>query len=95
MIRAKAAEYMERAEKLKNHLADADKGNRKKPSAIGANGKASGGSGKGGKYVNAYLSDYSREWYLSNIWQCSYADSASHLEREIQTTKSKTPNLKS
>ncbi|KAF2459508.1 vacuolar sorting ATPase Vps4 [Lineolata rhizophorae] len=47
MIRAKTAEYMERAEKLKNHLADTDKGNRKKPSAVGANGKVSGGSGKG------------------------------------------------
>jgi vacuolar protein-sorting-associated protein 4 len=46
MIRVKAAEYMERAEKLKNHLADADKGTRKKPSAVGANGKVSGGSGK-------------------------------------------------
>ena len=55
MIRGKAAEYMERAEKLKNHLADADKGNRKKPSAIGANGKAAGGSGKGGKYVISFL----------------------------------------
>ena len=46
MIRVKAAEYMERAEKLKNHLADADKATRKKPSAVGANGKVSGGSGK-------------------------------------------------
>ncbi|KAI9779619.1 MAG: Vacuolar protein sorting-associated protein 4 [Geoglossum umbratile] len=49
MIRVKAAEYMERAEKLKNHLADADKGTRKKPSAVGANGKVSGGSGKAKK----------------------------------------------
>ena len=48
MIRTKAGEYMERAEKLKNHLADADKGNKKKPSAVGSNGKVSGGSGKGG-----------------------------------------------
>ncbi|KAK5140125.1 Vacuolar protein sorting-associated protein 4, partial [Oleoguttula sp. CCFEE 6159] len=47
MIRAKVAEYMERAEKLKNHLADNDKDNRKKPSAVGANGKVSGGGGKG------------------------------------------------
>ena len=46
MIRAKAAEYMERAEKLKNHLAEGDK-NRKKPSAVGANGKVANGSGKG------------------------------------------------
>lgn len=41
---------MERAEKLKRHLEDNDKSNRKKPSAVGANGKVSGGSGKG-KYV--------------------------------------------
>ncbi|KZF24542.1 AAA-domain-containing protein [Xylona heveae TC161] len=47
MIRSKAGEYMERAEKLKNHLAESDKGNRRKPSAIGANGKVSGGGGKG------------------------------------------------
>lgn len=47
MIRGKAAEYMERAEKLKNHLAENDDSNRKKPSAIGANGKVAGGSGKG------------------------------------------------
>ncbi|KAK2743268.1 Vacuolar protein sorting-associated protein 4 [Myotisia sp. PD_48] len=47
MIRAKTGEYMERAEKLKNHLAGLD--NRKKPSAVGANGKVAHGSGKGGK----------------------------------------------
>lgn len=41
---------MERAEKLKNHLADQDT-NRKKPSAMGANGKASNGAGKG-KYAH-------------------------------------------
>jgi len=47
MIHAKAKEYMERAEKLKKHLADNDPANKKKPSAMGANGKASNGSGKG------------------------------------------------
>ncbi|KAL4921848.1 P-loop containing nucleoside triphosphate hydrolase protein [Aspergillus aurantiobrunneus] len=47
MIRAKTGEYMDRAEKLKNHLAQQD--SRKKPSAVGANGKVSQGSGKGGK----------------------------------------------
>jgi len=47
MIRAKAAEYMERAEKLKQHLNENDKSNKKKPSAVGANGKVSAGSGKG------------------------------------------------
>ncbi|THY68475.1 AAA-domain-containing protein [Aureobasidium pullulans] len=46
MIRAKAAEYMERAEKLKNHLAEQDT-NRKKPSAVGANGKTANGGAKG------------------------------------------------
>ncbi|PYH98292.1 vacuolar protein sorting-associated protein 4 [Aspergillus ellipticus CBS 707.79] len=46
MIRAKTGEYMDRAEKLKNHLASQD--NRKKPSAVGANGKVAQGSGKGG-----------------------------------------------
>jgi vacuolar protein-sorting-associated protein 4 len=51
MIRGKVAEYMERAEKLKTHLNQADDANRKKPSAMGANGKAAGGSGKGGGYV--------------------------------------------
>lgn len=38
---------MDRAEKLKKHLADQDASNRKKPSAVGANGKVSGGGGKG------------------------------------------------
>jgi vacuolar protein-sorting-associated protein 4 len=50
MIRAKAGEYMARAEKLKQHLAEGDKSNKKKPSAVGANGKESAGSGKG-KYA--------------------------------------------
>ena len=47
MIRQKAAEYMERAEKLKNHLAENDSSNKRKPAAMGANGKASNGAGKG------------------------------------------------
>jgi vacuolar protein-sorting-associated protein 4 len=45
MIRAKVSEYIERAEKLKNHLAD--DGKRKKPSMVGANGSSTGGGGKG------------------------------------------------
>ncbi|KAF3202469.1 Vacuolar protein sorting-associated protein 4 [Orbilia oligospora] len=45
LIRQKATEYMERAEKLKTHLADDS--NKKKPKAIGANGKESGAGGKG------------------------------------------------
>jgi vacuolar protein-sorting-associated protein 4 len=40
MIRNKTAEYMDRAEKLKAHLADAD-GKRKKPGMVGANGASS------------------------------------------------------
>lgn len=47
MIRQKVSEYMERAEKLKNHLAENDKSNKRKPAAMGANGKASNGAGKG------------------------------------------------
>lgn len=47
MIRAKAGEYMERAEKLKNHLAEQETGNKRKPAAMGSNGKASNGSAKG------------------------------------------------
>ena len=47
MIRTKTAEYMERAEKLKIHLAEGDKGSRKRPAAVGSNGKTSGGGGKG------------------------------------------------
>jgi len=46
MIRSKTAEYMDRAEKLKAHLADAD-GKRKKPGMVGANGSSTGGTGKG------------------------------------------------
>ncbi|KAF1352146.1 vacuolar protein sorting-associated protein 4 [Delphinella strobiligena] len=48
MIRTKTAEYMDRAEKLKNHLAEQDTSNHKKPAAMGSNGKASNGGGKGG-----------------------------------------------
>ena len=45
MIRQKTGEYMERAEKLKNHLADQD--SKRKPAAVGANGKSTNGGGKG------------------------------------------------
>ncbi|KAJ5629071.1 vacuolar protein sorting-associated protein 4 [Penicillium lividum] len=45
MIRAKTGEYMDRAEKLKNHLASGE--GKQKPSAVGANGKVAQGSGKG------------------------------------------------
>ncbi|KAK4166917.1 P-loop containing nucleoside triphosphate hydrolase protein [Cladorrhinum sp. PSN259] len=46
MIRAKTGEYMDRAEKLKAHIADAD-AKRKKPGMVGANGSSTGGTGKG------------------------------------------------
>ncbi|KAL9110325.1 MAG: hypothetical protein Q9227_005056 [Pyrenula ochraceoflavens] len=46
MIRAKTSEYMDRAEKIKNHLNDQDKSKRK-PAAMGTNGKAVNGGGKG------------------------------------------------
>ena len=46
MIRAKTGEYMDRAEKLKAHLSDAD-GKRKKPGMVGANGTSTAGTGKG------------------------------------------------
>ncbi|KAK7519906.1 putative vacuolar sorting ATPase Vps4 [Phyllosticta citriasiana] len=48
MIRNKVGEYMERAEALKNHLAQNDTDNKRKPSAVGSNGKVAGGSGKSG-----------------------------------------------
>lgn len=47
MIRSKAGEYMERAEKLKNHLAENDKGSKKRPAAVGSNGKVSRGGREG------------------------------------------------
>ncbi|KAH8151722.1 uncharacterized protein LAJ45_04344 [Morchella importuna] len=43
-IRTKAAEYMERAEKLKTHLSENT--NKKKPSKLGANGSTSNSGGK-------------------------------------------------
>ncbi len=46
MIRQKTVEYMDRAEKLKAHLSDAD-AKRKKPGMVGANGASTGGTGKG------------------------------------------------
>ncbi|KAK4235893.1 P-loop containing nucleoside triphosphate hydrolase protein [Achaetomium macrosporum] len=46
MIRSKTAEYMDRAEKLKAHLADAE-AKRKKPGLVGVNGTTTGGTGKG------------------------------------------------
>lgn len=46
-IRAKINEYMERAEKLKQHLNE-DNG-KKKPSKVGVNGSSTGGSGKAAK----------------------------------------------
>lgn len=53
MIRAKVTEYMERAEKLKTHLAEQN--DKKKPAAMGANGAASNGGGSG-KYADTTMS---------------------------------------
>lgn len=50
LIRKKVDEYLDRAEKLKAHIAKAES---KQPGAIGSNGKVSaGGGGGGGKYVS-------------------------------------------
>ncbi|KAK9769604.1 putative Vacuolar protein sorting-associated protein 4 [Seiridium cardinale] len=46
MIRSKTAEYMDRAEKLKSHLSDAE-AKRKKPGMVGANGSSTSGTAKG------------------------------------------------
>ncbi|KAK4111700.1 AAA-domain-containing protein [Canariomyces notabilis] len=46
MIRAKTSEYMDRAEKLKAHIADSE-AKRKKPGMVGANGTSTAGTGKG------------------------------------------------
>lgn len=51
MIHEKTKEYMERAEKLKKHITDNDASEKKKPAAVGANGKVSGGK----KYVDITL----------------------------------------
>ncbi len=45
MIRVKTGEYMERAEKLKVHLAEQD-GAPRKPDLVGANGSSTGSAGK-------------------------------------------------
>ena len=45
MIKTKAAEYMSRAEKLKEHIQATN--DKKKPAAMGSNGKASNGAGTG------------------------------------------------
>jgi hypothetical protein len=47
LIRKKVDEYLDRAEKLKAHIAKAES---KQPGAIGSNGKVSAGGG--GKYVS-------------------------------------------
>lgn len=46
MVRGKVAEYLDRAEKLKSYNAKEENGHRKKPRALGANGKVEGGKGK-------------------------------------------------
>lgn len=63
MIRSKAGEYMDRAEKLKNHLANSDSNAKKKPSAVGANGKVANGSGKG--YLSLFFFPM---WNIRKYW---------------------------
>lgn len=47
MIRGKVTEYLNRAEKLKEHLGKSEE--KRSRSAIGANGKETGGGGGAGK----------------------------------------------
>ncbi|KAH9905615.1 P-loop containing nucleoside triphosphate hydrolase protein [Xylariomycetidae sp. FL2044] len=60
MIRQKTGEYMDRAEKLKAHLADAD-AKRKKPGMVGANGSSTGGTGKGGSKEDGEVDEDSKK----------------------------------
>ena len=46
MIRAKAGEYMERAEKLKTHIHNTESNNKLNPAAMTQNGKAVNAAGK-------------------------------------------------
>lgn len=54
VIKAKAGEYMERAEKLKEYLSD-DKSKGPKKTALGTNGKDSKSGGGKSKYVNTSI----------------------------------------
>jgi vacuolar protein-sorting-associated protein 4 len=47
LIRSKVEEYLDRAEKLKNHIASTDEKRTKQ--AVGTNGKPSGGGGGSGQ----------------------------------------------
>ena len=52
LIKSKVVEYIDRAEMLKSHLAQANE--KRARSAVGANGMANGGPGGGGvKYVHS------------------------------------------
>jgi hypothetical protein len=96
MIRAKTGEYMDRAEKLKNHLASGD---RKKPSALGANGKVAQGSGKG--YDLYPASCYSSVDYMSaeasRIFRSQdfRADGGVQAGKRMMTATARTPTRRS
>ena len=62
MIRQKTTEYMDRAEKLKAHLSDAE-AKRKKPGMVGANGSSTGGTakGKGGEDAGEGIDEESKK----------------------------------
>lgn len=47
LIRSKADEYMQRTEYLKIHLAENDKGSKKRATVVGSNGKLSRGGREG------------------------------------------------
>lgn len=84
MIRSKTGEYMDRAEKLKNHLAQSD--GRKKPSAVGANGKVAQGSGKGG-YVHFFFFSS----LLNKVFRRLICAAVELETRRTTTTTTKTP----
>ncbi|KAB8246974.1 P-loop containing nucleoside triphosphate hydrolase protein [Aspergillus flavus] len=88
MIRAKTGEYLDRAEKLKTHLEATE--SRKKPSAVGANGKVAQGSGKG-----EYVSQSSQScFYIGNEDDNEDADSKKLRSALAGAILSDKPNVK-
>lgn len=82
MIRSKAGEYMDRAEKLKNHLANSD--NSKKPSAVGANGKVANGGGKA-----CVLTLHFTYIFISILFIFAHTNLFSNMTVARKTTKAK------
>ena len=95
MIRSKTAEYMDRAEKLKTHLADMENPNRKKPSAVGSNGKVSNGGPKA-KYVAVAIVVVAAAPVANHRQALGQMDTNKCPSLgEGMTTKNKTPTRKS